>query len=105
MAFAQLTYRKSLRNIKSCLNAQRWKLHLGFHGNIARSTFAYANNKCDWRIYADFASVLIGIGKDLYADDYFGGKISNMVYAMDSTTIDLCLSPFLGRHTENLGCN
>lgn len=95
MAFAQLTYRESLRDIESCLNAQRSKLyHLGFHGNITRSTLSYANNTRDWRIYADFASVLIGIAKDLYRDENFGVEISNTVYALDSTTIDLCLSLF-----------
>ena len=95
MAFAQLTYRESLRDIESCLNAQRTKLyHLGFHGNISRSTLAYANNTRDWRIYADFASVLIRIAKKLYTDETFGVEISNTVYALDSTTIDLCLSLF-----------
>jgi hypothetical protein len=95
MALAQLTYRESLRDIESCLNAQRSKLYnLGFRGNITRSTLSYANNTRDWRIYADFASVLISIAKDLYADEYFGVEISNTVYALDSTTIDLCLSLF-----------
>jgi hypothetical protein len=95
MAFAQLTYRESLRDIESCLNAHRSKLfNLGFRSNITRSTLSYANNTRDWRIYADFASVLIGITKDLYADETFGVEISNTVYALDSTTIDLCLSLF-----------
>jgi hypothetical protein len=95
MAFAQLTYRESLRDIESCLNAHRSKLfNLGFRSNITRSTLSYANNTRDWRIYADFASVLIGITKNLYADDNFGVEISNTVYALDSTTIDLCLSLF-----------
>jgi Domain of unknown function (DUF4372)/Transposase DDE domain len=95
MAFAQLTYRESLRDIESCLNAQRSKLfNLGFRSNITRSTLSYANNTRDWRIYADFASVLIGIAKDLYQDENFGIEISNTVYALDSTTIDLCLSLF-----------
>ena len=93
MAFAQLTYRESLRDIESCLNSQRSKLfNLGFRSNITRSTLSYANNTRDWRIYADFASVLIGIAKDLYQDENFGIEISNTVYALDSTTIDLCLS-------------
>jgi hypothetical protein len=95
MAFAQLTYRESLRDIESCLNAQRSKLyHLGFHGNITRSTLSYANNTRDWRIYADFASVLIEIAKDLYRGEQFAVDISETVYALDSTTIDLCLSVF-----------
>ena len=95
MAFAQLTYRESLRDIESCLNAHRSKLfNLGFRSNITRSTLSYANNTRDWRIYADFASVLISITKDLYADETFGVEISNTVYALDSTTIDLCLSLF-----------
>jgi hypothetical protein len=95
MAFAQLTYRESLRDIESCLNAQRSKLfNLGFRSNITRSTLSYANNTRDWRIYADFASVLIGIAKDLYQGENFGVEISNTVYALDSTTIDLCLSLF-----------
>jgi hypothetical protein len=95
MAFAQLTYRESLRDIESCLNAQPSKLYnLGFRGNITRSTLSYANNTRDWRIYADFASVLIGIAKVLYHDENFGIEISNTVYALDSTTIDLCLSLF-----------
>ncbi|MEI6422687.1 MAG: IS4 family transposase [Lentisphaerota bacterium] len=95
MAFAQLTYRESLRDIESCLNSQRSKLfNLGFRSNITRSTLSYANNTRDWRIYADFASVLIGIAKDLYRDENFGVEISNTVYALDSTTIDLCLSLF-----------
>jgi hypothetical protein len=95
MAFAQFTYRESLRDIESCLNAQRNKLYqLGFRGNISRSTLSYANHTRDWRIYADFASVLISMAKELYHDDSFAVDISNAVYALDSTTIDLCLSLF-----------
>lgn len=95
MAFAQFTYRESLRDIEHCLNAHRSKLfNLGFRGNITRSTLSYANNARDWRIYADFASVLIVIAKDLYRDEQFALDISETVYALDSTTIDLCLSVF-----------
>jgi Domain of unknown function (DUF4372)/Transposase DDE domain len=95
MAFAQFTYRESLRDIEHCLNAHRSKLfNLGFRGNITRSTLSYANNTRDWRIYADFASVLIEIAKDLYRDEQFAVDISETVYALDSTTIDLCLSVF-----------
>jgi hypothetical protein len=95
MAFAQFTYRESLRDIEHCLNAHRSKLfNLGFRGNITRSTLAYANNTRDWRIYADFASVLIAIAKDLYRDEPFAVDIAETVYALDSTTIDLCLSVF-----------
>jgi len=95
MAFAQLTYRESLRDIENCLNAHSSKLYnLGFRGNITRSTLSYANNTRDWRIYADFASVLIEIAKDLYRDEQFSVDISDTVYALDSTTIDLCLSVF-----------
>jgi len=95
MAFAQLTYRESLRDIESCLNAQRSKLYSSrFSWNITRSTLSYANNTRDWRIYADFASVLIEIAKDLYRGEQFAVDISETVYALDSTTIDLCLSVF-----------
>ena len=95
MAFAQLIYRESLRDIESCLNSMRGKLyHMGFRGGIARSTIAYANEKRDWRIYADFAQVLFHMAKELYRDDEFGVDLENTVYALDSTTIDLCLSLF-----------
>ena len=95
MAFAQFTYRESLRDIESCLNAQVSRLyHLGFRSDIRRSTLSYANNTRDWRIYADFAGVLISIAKDLYRGDSFGVEISNTAYALDATTIDLCLSTF-----------
>ena len=95
MAFAQLTYRESLRDIVSCLSSQQSKLyHLGFRGRIRRSTLSDANNTRDWRIYADFAAVLIKIAKKLYHDEPFGIEIENTVYALDSTTIDLCLSMF-----------
>ncbi|MBI3429692.1 MAG: IS4 family transposase [Actinobacteria bacterium] len=96
MAFAQLTYRESLRDIVTCLSAQRPKLyHMGFRSRIlARSTLSYANNTRDWRIYRDFAQVLIGVAHDLYRDEPFGVELSNTAYAFDSTTIDLCLSLF-----------
>ena len=95
MAFAQLTYRESLRDIVSCLSSQQSKLyHLGFRGSIRRSTLSDANNTRDWRIYADFDAVLIKIAKKLYHNEPFGIEIENTVYALDSTTIDLCLSMF-----------
>jgi hypothetical protein len=99
MAFAQLTYRESLRDIESCLNSMQSKLyHMGFRGSISRSTLAYANETRDWRIYADFAQVLIHIARGLYKDDEFGAELDNTVYALDSTTIDLCLSLFPWAH-------
>jgi hypothetical protein len=99
MAFAQLTYRESLRDIESCLNSMPSKLyHMGFQGTVSRSTVAYANETRDWRIYADFAQVLIHIARGLYKDDEFGVELDNTVYALDSTTIDLCLSLFPWAH-------
>ena len=93
LAFAQLTYRESLRDIVCCLRSMERKLyHMGFRGNISRSTLADANETRDWRIYADFAQVLIHIARGLYKDDGFGVELDNTVYALDSTTIDLCLS-------------
>jgi len=95
MAFAQLTYRESLRDIVNCLYAHHSKLyHLGFRSRITRSTLSYANNTWNWRIYADLAAVLLKTAKDLYRDEPFGVEIANTVYALDSTTIDLCLSMF-----------
>jgi len=95
MAFAQLTYRESLRDIEVCLRAQKSKLyHMGIRGKISRSTLADANEKRDWRIYADFAQSLIHIARKLYLDDEFGVELDQTVYALDSTTIDLCLSVF-----------
>ena len=95
MAFAQLTYRESLRDIEACLNAQPSKLYnMGFRSRVTRSTLSYANNTRDWRIYRDFAQGLIHIAHDLYRDEPFGVELSNTVYAFDSTTIDLCLSLF-----------
>jgi hypothetical protein len=96
LAFAQLTWRESLRDIEACLRAQSSKLyHLGFRGCIARNTLANANAVRDWRIYADFAQHLIGIARQLYADDPLALELDETVYALDSTTIDLCLSVFL----------
>src|ERR1700688_299657 len=96
MAFAQLTYRESLRDIEACLRSMSGKLyHVGFRGKVARSTLADANETHDWRIYADFAQVLIGIARPLYAHDPIGVDLDQSLYALDSTTIDLCLSLFL----------
>ena len=95
MAFAQLTYRDGLRDIEACLRSLGGKLyHMGFHGRVARSTLADANDAHDWRIYADFAQVLIGIARPLYASDPIGIDLDQSLYALDSTTIDLCLSLF-----------
>ena len=95
MAFAQLTYRESLRDIEACLRSAGTKLyHMGFRGCVARNTLANANQARDWRIYADFAQVLISIARDLYVGDSFGVEIKQTAYALDATTIDLCLSLF-----------
>jgi transposase len=95
LAFAQLTYRASLRDIEACLRAQQPKLyHMGFRGRVSRATLADANELRDWRIYRDLAQVLIRIARDLYRDESFGVELSETVYAFDSTTIDLCLSLF-----------
>jgi len=95
MAFAQLTYRESLRDIEACLRAQRNKLyHLGIRSNVSRNTLANANAVRDWRIFADFAQCLIGVARKLYVDEPFGVDLKETVYALDSTTIDLCLSVF-----------
>ena len=95
MAFAQLTYRESLRDIEACLRSMQNKLyHMGIRGRISRSTLADANEMRDWRIFADFAQVLIHQARRLYADDDFGVELDQTVYALDSTTIDLCLSLF-----------
>ena len=95
MAFAQLTYRESLRDIETCLRAVQPKLyHVGIRGKVSRSTLADANETRDWRIYADFAQVLIGMARKLYAEDDFGLALQQTAYALDSTTIDLCLSLF-----------
>ena len=95
MAFAQLTYRESLRDIEACLRSVTGKLyHLGFRGKVARTTLAEANEARDWRIFADFAHVLIRIARPLHADDPLGVDLEQSLYALDSTTIDLCLALF-----------
>src|SRR6202167_2111745 len=95
MAFAQLTYRESLRDIEACLRSVQGKLyHLGFRGKVARSTLADANESHDWRIFADFVQVLIAIPRPMYARDPIGVDLEQSLYALDSTTIDLCLSLF-----------
>ena len=95
MSFAQLTYRESLRDIEACLRSMSGKLyHMGLRGKVARSTLGDANEAHDWRIYADFAQVLIGIARPLHARDPIGVDLSQSLYALDSTTIDLCLSLF-----------
>jgi hypothetical protein len=95
MSFAQLTYRESLRDIEACLRSMSGKLyHMGLRGKVARSTLGDANETHDWRIYADFAQVLIRIARPLHARDPIGVDLSQSLYALDSTTIDLCLSLF-----------
>ena len=95
MVFAQITYRQSLRDIETCLRAMQPKLyHCGVRGNVSRTTLAKANEIRDWRIYADFAQILISKARTLYADEEFGIQLNREVYALDSTTIDLCLSLF-----------
>jgi hypothetical protein len=95
MAFAQLTYRESLRDIETCLRSMQNKLyHMGIRGTVAKSTLADANETRDWRIYADFCQVLIARARDLYKDEAFSIALEHMAYALDSTTIDLCLSLF-----------
>jgi hypothetical protein len=95
MAFAQLTYRDGLRDIEACLRSLGGKLyHMGFHGRVSRSTLADANDAHDWRIYADFAQVLIRMARPLYVSDPIGVDLDQSLYALDSTTIDLCLALF-----------
>jgi hypothetical protein len=95
MAFAQLTYRESLRDVEACLRAQQQKLyHMGIKSRVSRSTLADANESRDWRIYADFAQSLIAIARRLYATEPFGVDLKDTVYALDASTIDLCLSVF-----------
>ena len=95
MAFAQFTYRESLRDIEACLRSVGPKLyHMGLRGKVSRTTLADANERHDWRIYSDFAQVLIGIARPLYAQDPLGVDLDHTLYALDSTTIDLCLSLF-----------
>ncbi len=99
MAFAQLTYRESLRDIEACLRSMRGKLyHMGIRGQVSKSTLADANDKRDWHIYADFAQVLIHTARDLYLQDPFAIELANTIYALDATTIDLCLSLFPWAH-------
>ena len=95
MFFAQLTFRESLRDIEACLRAQTHKLyHMGIRSKIARSTLADANEQRNWRIYAEFAQELIGIARPLYVDTDLGLDLDNTIYALDSSTIDLCMSMF-----------
>ena len=95
MAFAQLTWRESLRDIEACLRSMQPHLyHMGFRSRVSRSTLADANESHDWRIWADLAQVLIGIARPLYAGDAIDVDLKKTVYALDSTTIDLCLSLF-----------
>jgi hypothetical protein len=102
MAFAQLTARESLRDIEACLRAQRSKLyHLGIRSAVARNTLANANAVRDWRIFAEFAQSLIGIARPLYVDEPFGVDLKDTVYALDATTIDLCLSVFPWAHFQS----
>jgi hypothetical protein len=105
MTFAQLTYRESLRDIEACLRAHKTKLyHLGIRGGISRSTLADANEKRDWRIYRDFSLHLIKTARTLYAHDSFGIERDNTVYALETTTIELCLSLFpWARYRKALG--
>ena len=95
MAFAQLTYRESLRDIEACLRGAKPKLyHMGIRSKVSRNTIAHANETRDWRIYADFAQVLIKIARELYTEEDFGLELDQTVYAFDSTILDLCLSVF-----------
>ena len=95
MAFGQLTYCESLRGIVARLNAFKPKLyHMGIRGGISRNTLSNANKSRDWRIYADFAQALIRIARPLYAEEDLGLELDNMIYALDASTIDLCLSVF-----------
>lgn len=99
MAFAQLTYRESLRDVEACLRAMQPRLyHMGIRGRISKSTLSDANEKRDWHIYADFAQVLIHEARSLYANDAFLLELNETIYALDSTTIDLCLSLFPWAH-------
>ena len=95
MVFAQLTYRESLRDTETCLRAVQSKLyHVGIRGRVSRSTLADAKESRDWRIWADFAQVLVGRARQLYAGENFGLALQQSAYALGSTTIDLCLSLF-----------
>jgi len=95
LAFAQLSYRESLRDIESSLRSMKNKLyHMGIRGRVSRSTLADANEKRDWRIYADFAQLLIHSARELYSGDEFDVEFDDIVYALDASTIDLCLFLF-----------
>ena len=95
MAFAQITFRESLRDIEACMEAHATKAyHLGLRGDFTRSNLADANERCDWRLYCEFAQALIRIARQLYATEPFGLELDSTVYALDSTTIDLCLTMF-----------
>ena len=95
MAFAQITFRESLRDVEACFEAHAAKAyHVGLRGNFTRSNLADANERCDWRLYCDFAQALIRIARKLYATEPLGLELDNTVYALDSTTIDLCLTLF-----------
>ena len=99
MAFAQFSYRESLRDIQACLRGNQQKLyHLDFRGKVSRNTLAHANQVRDWKIYADFAQILIAQARSLYAKESFGVELKQTVYAFDATTIDLCLSLFPWAH-------
>ncbi|MGH9341034.1 MAG: IS4 family transposase [Acidobacteriota bacterium] len=102
LAFAQLTYRESLRDIEACLRAMPERLyHMGIRGKVSRSTLAEANEQRDWRIYGDLAQVLISMARPLYVDESFGVELQETVYALDSSTIDLCLSLFPWAHFKS----
>jgi Domain of unknown function (DUF4372)/Transposase DDE domain len=102
LGFGQLTYRESLRDIQACLRSVQDKLyHMGFRGRISKSTLSDANEAHDWRIYADFAQVLIGIARPMYSNESLGFDLDGTVYALDSTTIDLCLSVFPWAHFQS----
>jgi hypothetical protein len=102
MFFAQLTYRESLRDIEACLRAMRSKLyHMGIHSTVSRNNLSNANEKRDWRIYAEFAQILITEARKLYADEELAVDLDASIYALDSTTIDLCLSMFPWRDFES----
>jgi len=102
LSFAQLTYRESLRDIQACLRSVQDKLyHMGFRGRVSKSTLSDANEAHDWRIYADFAQVLITIARPLYSNESLGFDLDGTVYALDSTTIDLCLSVFPWAHFQS----
>jgi len=102
LSFAQLTYRESLRDIQACLRSVQDKLyHMGFRGRVSKSTLSDANEAHDWRIYADFAQVLIAIARPMYSNQSLGFDLDGTVYALDSTTIDLCLSVFPWAHFQS----